>query len=89
MKQHAIEKLKEYLLNHEEDIVMGINDMDDLFTVFESFIGRTPTLPPHEITLPVAISGMCIKIINTGNNTVRISGVGDLIPNATWTQPKT
>ena len=43
-------KLMEYLLNHEEDICMGINDMDDLKSIFYELIGRLPQLDSPIIT---------------------------------------
>ena len=38
----VIEHTKSYVENHENDIALGINDFDDLASVFEVLIGRKP-----------------------------------------------
>ena len=46
---NAIEDLTNYLLNHENDIAIEMNDFGDLRYVFEGCIGRLPlTDQEHE-----------------------------------------
>jgi len=40
MTKEAERLLEEYLLNHEEDIAIGINDFADLRAVFICLLGR-------------------------------------------------
>jgi len=35
-------ELAQYLLDHEEDIAIGINDFDELRSTFKAIIGREP-----------------------------------------------
>jgi len=43
MKPETEAILNQYLLDHENDIVWGINDFEELFDVFFEIVGREPS----------------------------------------------
>ncbi len=44
MKPETEAILNQYLLDHENDIVWGINDFEELFDVFFEIVGREPSM---------------------------------------------
>jgi hypothetical protein len=43
----AIDVIKQYMLNHEDDIAFGMNDFDELRHPFEVLIGRQAESKDH------------------------------------------
>lgn len=43
----CFKQLRDYLLDHEQDIACSINDFDDLRQMFVEVIGRAPENPMH------------------------------------------